>query len=160
MALICDKFADNLRKDVNPQKVWAHLKTMYNLEALDENETIPFPNTEKEFTLPQSEFGELLVKKEDEEKKGATETPVKVSAKETKKEDKASAKQPKDDTPRRDSKDSNKSLNSKKEAKKDTEKVGKQLGKGRTPGTPKEAKNKSDDTPKLTKRTRGKIFRM
>ncbi|KAH1000653.1 MRG/MORF4L-binding protein [Dendroctonus ponderosae] len=156
MALICDKFADNLRKDVNPQKVWAHLETMYNLEALDENETIPFPNKEKEFTLPQSEFGELLVKKEDEEKKGTTETP-KLSTKEAKKEDKGSVKQPKDDTPRRDSKDSNKSLSSKKEAKKDTEKVGKQLGKGRNPGTPKEGKSRSDDTPKLTKRTRGSL---
>lgn len=161
MALICDKFADNLHKDVDPQKIWAHLETMYNLEALDENESIPFPNNEREFSLPESEFGLLLSKKEEEEKKSGYETP-KLS-KDVKKEDKSPIKTPKDNTPRRDSKegkDNNKtSNNSKKEIKKEPEKGGKQPTKSRISNTPKEekVKAKTEDTPKVTKRTRGSL---
>ncbi|KAJ8960082.1 hypothetical protein NQ317_007383 [Molorchus minor] len=34
MAFICDKFTDNVHKDVDSHKIWTHLETMYNLEAL------------------------------------------------------------------------------------------------------------------------------
>jgi len=161
MALICDKFADNMNKDVDPQKIWAHLETMYNLEALDENESIPFPNSEREFTLPESEFGDLLSKKEEEEKKNITEPP-KPATKEVKKEDKSPAKPVKESTPRRDSKegkDNKTTANNKKEVKKEPEKGGKQPTKNRNSVTPKEekAKPKSEETPKVTKRTRGSL---
>ncbi|XP_050294084.1 MRG/MORF4L-binding protein [Anthonomus grandis grandis] len=156
MALICDKFANNLCKDVDPEKIWEHLQTMYNLEALDENESIPFPNHEKEFSLPDSEFGELL-------KKVVEETFVEPSkgGKELKNEDVKSPNKPiKEATPRRDSKegkDNTKATPAKKEVKKEPEKSVKQGAKGRS-ATPKEDKKfKGDDTPKPAKRTRGSL---
>ncbi|CAG9764756.1 unnamed protein product [Ceutorhynchus assimilis] len=152
MALICDKFATNLRKDVDPQKIWAHLETMYNLEALDENESIPFPNTEKEFSLPESEFGELLLSKKEEDKKIETET-VKITKESVKKE---INKNTKDATPRRDSKEGAKDktpANVKKDLKKEVMEKGGKSGKGRNAATPKEEKS----TPKPTKRTRGSL---
>lgn len=159
MALICDKFAENLRKDVDPQKIWAHLETMYNLEALDENESIPFPNNEKEFSLPDSEFGELLNKKDDE-----TASDSSKSSKEPKKEEtKSPVKNPKEvAVPRRDSKegkDNNKNSSiSKKEVKKESEKGAKHVGKSRNSTASKEekGKGKNEDTPK-PKRTRGSL---
>lgn len=163
MALICDKFADSLHKDVDPQKIWAHLETMYNLEALDENESIPFPNSEREFALPESEFGILLNKKEEEEKKSGIVDTSKLS-KEIKKDDKSPVKNSKESTPRRDSKEGKEMSkttpsNNKKEVKKEPEKGGKQPAKNRNPNTPKEekAKSKGEETPKVTKRTRGSL---
>ncbi|CAH1976716.1 unnamed protein product [Acanthoscelides obtectus] len=151
MAFICDKFCDNLKKDVASEKIWAHLETMYNLEALDESESIPFPNSEKEFNLPDADFGNLINKKETEDKhkvvttpKGGRETP-KLS-KDTKKEDKPTAvKNQKEE--RRDSKEgitkeAPKTFPiAKKEVKKDTEKTAKEKSKpGRSShsGTTKE----------------------
>lgn len=165
MAFIVDKFTDTINKDINPQKIWSHLETMYNLEALDESESIPFPNTEKDFVLPESDFGNLLTKK-DEDKTSKTqpqkgrETPKNM--KEIKKEDKATPI--KKEAQRRDSKDSKDSKTpvAKKELKKEPEKT-KPAVKGRNSvSTPKDdaksGKNKSDETPKQTKRpTRGSL---
>lgn len=65
MALICEQLGNNINKDVNPEGIWEHLRTMYNLEALDKHESIPFPNSIREFALPEDDFGELMTTKED-----------------------------------------------------------------------------------------------
>ncbi|XP_030750321.1 MRG/MORF4L-binding protein [Sitophilus oryzae] len=158
MALICDKFSESLNKDIDPQKIWAHLETMYNLEALDENESIPFPNNEREFCLPESEFGMLLIKKEEDDEKTSMEMPK--LARDTKKDEKTLTKNTKDTTLRRDSKegkDNNKMLsNNKKDIKKEAEKSGKPSSKNRNSTNVKDD-NKGRDTPKPTKRTRGSL---
>lgn len=92
MAFIWDKFTESLNKNIQSEKIWEHLETMYNLEALDESESLPFPNDEKEFYLPEAEFGTLKSRKEEksDEKKQpqkGRETPKNV--KEIKKEEKA-----------------------------------------------------------------------
>ncbi|XP_073845544.1 MRG/MORF4L binding protein [Musca autumnalis] len=53
--------AERLNRDT--ESIWGHLRTLYNLEALDELEPLPFPNDEKEFSLPEAEFSLLLSKK-------------------------------------------------------------------------------------------------
>lgn len=109
MACISEKLHE-LEFDIPSDKIWTHLKSMYNLESLDELEQFPFPNDEKEFSLPESEYGALKIKKEEKhemkintpkrtDSKDAKSTPVK----ELKKEDKILNKR--DNTPRRDSKD-------------------------------------------------------
>lgn len=110
MAFICDKLSDNLNKEISSRNVWKHLETMYNLEALDESESLPFPNTEKDFALPDPEFSALKLKKDEkpEEKKPPTKGRETPKVKEPKKEEKA----PRGNTngnkevQRRDSKDS------------------------------------------------------
>ncbi|KAL1501516.1 hypothetical protein ABEB36_006823 [Hypothenemus hampei] len=141
MALICEKLSDSLRKDVNPEKIWSHLKTMYNLDILDDNESIPFPNSEREFSLP-AEFHELLMKKDDE-KKNESST-IKSLGKES--------KTPLKKDPRRDSKDIKTPIN----IKKDVKATAKSTGKGRTPREDK-TKAKNEETPKPAKRTRGSL---
>ncbi|EFA06618.2 MRG/MORF4L-binding protein [Tribolium castaneum] len=158
MACICDKFADSCQKEINSDKVWAHLETMYNLEALDESESIPFPNSEKEFTLPDSDFGSLIVKKEEDKKLAQKGRETPKSLKELRKDEKTPVRSSKE-VPRRDSKDSKDKtpVSAKKEIKKEAEKS-KSKGKSNssTPREENKAKAKSDDTPKLTKRpTRG-----
>lgn len=91
MAFIWDKLTESLNKNIQSEKIWEHLETMYNLEALDESESLPFPNDEREFYLPEAEFGALKSRKEEknEEKKQTQkgrETPKNV--KEIKKEEK------------------------------------------------------------------------
>lgn len=160
MVIILDKFTNSVNKDVNPDKVWSHLETMYNLEALDESESLPFPNDEREFTLPESDFGYLQIKKEEKletEKKNVQkgrETPKLV--KDLKKEEKtplniSNVK----DSQRRDSKDSGKDVKMssvKKEAKKELEKSTPKGNRGRTPKEDKGNKNKIDETPRAAKR--------
>ncbi|GJQ80159.1 MrgBP [Trypoxylus dichotomus] len=164
MAFICDKFIDNINKEVHSEKIWEHLETMYNLEALDESESLPFPNDEKEFYLPESEYGMLKAKKEEknDEKKlqKGRETPKNM--KEIKKEEKIPNRIVKEEQ-RRDSKEGKdtKPAGIKKEIKKDSDK-NKPI-KGRSSiQTPKEEnkilKHKSDDTPRTAKRpTRGSL---
>ncbi|KAI4469164.1 mrg-binding protein [Holotrichia oblita] len=164
MAFICDKFIDNINKEVHSDKIWEHLETMYNLEALDESESLPFPNDEKEFYLPESEYGMLKAKKEektdDKKLQKGRETPKNM--KEIKKDDKTPNRIIKEGQ-RRDSKDGKdlKPMVVKKEMKKEPEKS--KPIKGRTLlQTPKEEskslKHKNDDTPRTAKRpTRGSL---
>ncbi|XP_045474142.1 MRG/MORF4L-binding protein-like [Harmonia axyridis] len=164
MAFICEKFNNNINKDVDPEKIWAHLGTMYNLEALDENESIPFPNNEKEFALPEDDFASLISRKDEERKslQKGRDTPKLI--KETKKEPKEEKTPSRNikDIPRRDSSSSNKDRESprstvsvKKEMKKESEKV-KLATKNRNSNSvskddPK-TKVKIDETPKTSKR--------
>lgn len=164
MAFICDKLSENWHKDVDPNKVWSHLETMYNLEALDESESLPFPNTESEFLLPDMDFGSLLVKKEEEKKTPSQKGRETPKIKEVPKRDEKISKK---DLQRRDSKDSKekRTENVKKDLKKEPEK-GKANTKGRgsisgtnagSGGGGKEDKN-GKDTPKPVKRpTRGSL---
>lgn len=62
MACIADRLSKALNREVSTEAIWSHLKTMYNLDALDELEPLPFPNEQKEFSLPD-EFSTLISKK-------------------------------------------------------------------------------------------------
>ena len=71
MARICERMSTALKRDIAPETIWAHLRTWYNLDALDQMERVPFAEEEVEFELPDSEFSVLINKKlaETEEKK-------------------------------------------------------------------------------------------
>lgn len=165
MAFICDKFIDNINKEVHSEKIWEHLETMYNLEALDESESLPFPNDEREFYLPESEYGTLKAKKDekvdDKKMQKGRETPKNM--KEMKKDEKTPIRIIKDGQ-RRDSKDGKelKPVGIKKEVKKEPEKNKQIKGRQSSVQTPKEEnktpKHKNDDTPRTAKRpTRGSL---
>ncbi|XP_074027322.1 MRG/MORF4L binding protein isoform X2 [Leptinotarsa decemlineata] len=164
MAFICDKFTDNLHKDINPDKVWAHLETMYNLEALDECESIPFPNLEKDFILPEQEFGNLINKEDDEKKLTANKSSLELAKtnKEHKKEEKVTVRNTKERSDSREGRDTNRTPTlTKKDLKKEPEKSNKIPAKRNSLSAAKEdkiSKSKLEDTPKLTKRpTRGSL---
>lgn len=71
MAQICQRMSSALKRDIAPETIWAHLRTWYNLDALDKMEQVPFAEEEVDFALPDSEFSALMTKKlaEVEEKK-------------------------------------------------------------------------------------------
>ncbi|XP_013117779.1 MRG/MORF4L-binding protein [Stomoxys calcitrans] len=76
MACIAERLSSSLNRDFTTESIWGHLRTLYNLEALDDLEPLPFPNEEKEFSLPEAEFSSLLKKiKEPEEIKPNNEQP-------------------------------------------------------------------------------------
>lgn len=164
MAFIWDKFNENLSEPIQSDKIWQHLETMYNLEALDESESLPFPNDETEFCLPESEFGALKVKKEEkaEEQKNipkhtGRETPKNV--KEIKKEEKPPNKAITKEVQRRDSKDGKTTPVAKKELKKEVEKPKPSKSRNSLSGGKEENKSKTvqkEETPRSEKRlTRG-----
>ncbi|KAG5890185.1 hypothetical protein JTB14_010649 [Gonioctena quinquepunctata] len=165
MAFICDKLTDNLHKDIDPEKVWTHLETMYNLEALDECESIPFPNNEREFILPEADFGSLIVKKDDDKKMLANKTPQETPKpiKEPKKEEKTPVRNQKERRDSKEGRDSNRTPTiAKKEVMKEPEKSNKVSAKRNSVSAAKEdskvLKSKSEDTPKPAKRpTRGSL---
>ncbi|XP_055902313.1 MRG/MORF4L-binding protein [Eupeodes corollae] len=71
MACIADRLSRSLNRDIPAEQIWAHLRTLYNLDVLDEMEPLPFPNDQKDFSLPETEFSVLMSRKqaETEEKK-------------------------------------------------------------------------------------------
>ncbi|KAJ6635207.1 MRG/MORF4L-binding protein, partial [Pseudolycoriella hygida] len=71
MVCICERLSTALKRDISPDTVWAHLKKLYNLEALDKVVSLPFPQEQRDFSLPEADFGLLMTKKlmEVEEKK-------------------------------------------------------------------------------------------
>jgi len=66
MVKIVDQLRTSLKRHITTDEVWAHLETMYNLKALDDFETVPFPNEEIEFSLPESEFPQINADSDDE----------------------------------------------------------------------------------------------
>lgn len=66
MACICDRLSKALNRDISTDLIWSHLKSMYNLKALDDLEKLPFPNKTEDFTLPETEFSALITKKKSE----------------------------------------------------------------------------------------------
>ncbi|KAL5286372.1 MRGBP family protein [Megaselia abdita] len=62
MGVIELRLSQSLNKSVPREEIFKHLRTIYNLEMLDEREPIPFPNKEEEFHLPD-EFKVLISNK-------------------------------------------------------------------------------------------------
>ncbi|KAF7992698.1 hypothetical protein HCN44_005042 [Aphidius gifuensis] len=67
MVCIWEKFRAAVNKDVSLKAIWDHLETMYDLVALDDVEDLPFPSSEVDFTLPESEFMELMKNRQKED---------------------------------------------------------------------------------------------
>ncbi|XP_043985284.1 MRG/MORF4L-binding protein [Gambusia affinis] len=59
MICIRDKFSQNIGRQVSSSVIWDHLGTMYDMQALHESEILPFPNTEKSFSLPEEIIQEV-----------------------------------------------------------------------------------------------------
>ncbi|XP_062507210.1 MRG/MORF4L-binding protein-like [Corticium candelabrum] len=59
-------------KHLSAEQIWKHLGTMYNLDALEETEPVPFPNSIIDFNLPDDLLqpaGEKEVEQEPEKEK-------------------------------------------------------------------------------------------
>ncbi|KAK0174268.1 hypothetical protein PV327_011056 [Microctonus hyperodae] len=67
MVCIWEKFRAAVNKDISLKAIWDHLESMYDLVALDDTEDLPFPSSEVDFALPESEFMELIKIKQKEE---------------------------------------------------------------------------------------------
>ncbi|XP_063260375.1 MRG/MORF4L-binding protein [Prinia subflava] len=59
MICIRDKFSQNIGRQISSKVIWDHLSTMYDMQALHESEILPFPNTEKNFALPDEMIQEV-----------------------------------------------------------------------------------------------------
>ncbi|XP_075427553.1 MRG/MORF4L-binding protein [Ascaphus truei] len=76
MICIRDKFSQNIGRQISSKVIWEHLRTMYDMQALHESEILPFPNSEKNFILPEDLIHEV------KEGKVAPEEEVKEEIKE------------------------------------------------------------------------------
>lgn len=63
MARICERMSTALKREILPEMIWTHLRTWYNLEALDQMERLPFTDEQVDFQLPDSEFSALISKR-------------------------------------------------------------------------------------------------
>ncbi|EDV35609.1 uncharacterized protein Dana_GF12563 [Drosophila ananassae] len=63
MSCIAQRFSKALNREVPSDMIWRHLETMYKLKELDHLESLPFPNEEREFCLPEQDYGSLQTKK-------------------------------------------------------------------------------------------------
>uniref|UniRef100_A0A2K5RZW8 MRG domain-containing protein n=1 Tax=Cebus imitator TaxID=2715852 RepID=A0A2K5RZW8_CEBIM len=59
MICIRDKFSQNIGRQVPSKVIWDHLSTMYDMQALHESEILPFPNSERNFVLPEEIIQEV-----------------------------------------------------------------------------------------------------
>ncbi|OCT62482.1 MRG/MORF4L-binding protein [Xenopus laevis] len=59
MICIRDKFSQNIGRQVSSKVIWEHLRSMYDMQALHESEILPFPNSEKNFILPEDLIQEV-----------------------------------------------------------------------------------------------------
>ncbi|XP_033009589.1 MRG/MORF4L-binding protein isoform X1 [Lacerta agilis] len=59
MICIRDKFSQNIGRQISSKVIWDHLSTMYDMQALHESEILPFPNSEKNFNLPEEIIQEV-----------------------------------------------------------------------------------------------------
>jgi hypothetical protein len=67
MALVAEKLATQLGKDITSEVIWSKLRTMFDLAAVDDREeVIPFPLEEKEFSFPRRDYGSLVADKQKE----------------------------------------------------------------------------------------------
>lgn len=68
MACICKRLSSALKREVQPETVWAHLHTSFNLDLLEKSEPTEKSLKEQiEFSIPESEFSSLISKKLQEE---------------------------------------------------------------------------------------------
>jgi len=47
--------------NITPKHIWTKLRSMYDLQALDESECLPFPEKNEDFVLPKEEFEKLMI---------------------------------------------------------------------------------------------------
>lgn len=88
MSCIAERLSKSLNREMPSDLIWKHLSTMYKLKELDEQECLPFPNEEREFSLPEQDYATFLNKKsssanvseETSESQAPLGTPVAVSA--------------------------------------------------------------------------------
>ncbi|CRL08501.1 CLUMA_CG021350, isoform A [Clunio marinus] len=71
MVCIVDRLSKTLNRKISSDQIWKHLKTMYNLKALDDLEPLPFPNEETNFNLPP-ELQNKLKRAESEDGEGSS----------------------------------------------------------------------------------------
>lgn len=58
MFCIQEELTRLMKKEVHCRSIWKHLNTLYDMEALQENEQLPFPNNYEDFSLP-NDFDDL-----------------------------------------------------------------------------------------------------
>ncbi|KAH8254122.1 hypothetical protein KR032_008576 [Drosophila birchii] len=63
MSAIAQRLSKALNREMPSELIWRHLGTMYKLKELDDLESLPFPNDEREFSLPEQDYGKLQTKK-------------------------------------------------------------------------------------------------
>ncbi|XP_039502337.1 MRG/MORF4L-binding protein [Drosophila santomea] len=63
MSCIVQRLSKSLNREMPSELIWRHLGTMYKLKELDDLESLPFPNEEREFSLPEKDYGTLQSKK-------------------------------------------------------------------------------------------------
>ncbi|KAH8415920.1 hypothetical protein KR222_003553 [Zaprionus bogoriensis] len=63
MSCIAERLSKSLNREMPSELIWKHLSTMYKLKELDEQECLPFPNEEREFSLPEQDYATFLSKK-------------------------------------------------------------------------------------------------
>uniref|UniRef100_A0A182P1R7 MRG-binding protein n=1 Tax=Anopheles epiroticus TaxID=199890 RepID=A0A182P1R7_9DIPT len=113
MACIVERLSRALQREISSETIWSHLRTLYNLKALNEQEPVPFVNDECDFCLPESDFSAVIAKRrqEDSERTAAQTSEQDSKKAETKPESPAgksfAAKTPISST-RQDSKDGDK----------------------------------------------------
>ncbi|ESP00564.1 hypothetical protein LOTGIDRAFT_213024 [Lottia gigantea] len=66
MIYIHNKINDSLglSRKITSNEIWKQLSTLYQLQALNESEILPFPNKEIDFILPDDEYRELKHKRD------------------------------------------------------------------------------------------------
>merc|ERR1719414_1395628 len=82
MAVAVEALANTLdeERQVTGEDIWAKLRTMYDLAAVDDREeAIPFPLEEREFSLPRREFSSLISEKQKEIQRDKKEAAVRKS---------------------------------------------------------------------------------
>lgn len=63
MSCISERLSKALGREMPSDLIWRHLGTMYKLKELDNLECLPFPNEEREFSLPDQDFASFVSKK-------------------------------------------------------------------------------------------------
>lgn len=58
MVGIHDKLVSTYKK-ITAKQIWDYLSELFDLNALNESEILPFPNKEADFTLPDTDYSEL-----------------------------------------------------------------------------------------------------
>ncbi|CAL4085092.1 unnamed protein product, partial [Meganyctiphanes norvegica] len=60
MMMIHEKLSSSLGVELPSSAIWKKLETLYDLNALDDSNILPFPNDRVDFTLPKREFSDIL----------------------------------------------------------------------------------------------------
>lgn len=84
MSCISERLSKSLNREMSSDLIWRHLGTMYKLKELDNLECLPFPNEEREFSLPEQDYASFVSKKAIAanvgEDSSETQTPLATSA--------------------------------------------------------------------------------